>query len=38
MDALGLLDKVLVITTSEFGRRVIENASLGTDMVQAHPY
>ena len=31
MDALGLLDKVLVITTSEFGRRVIENASLGTD-------
>jgi hypothetical protein len=31
MDALGLLDKVLVITTSEFGRRAYENASLGTD-------
>ena len=31
MDALGLLEKVLVITTSEFGRRAIENASLGTD-------
>ena len=31
MDALGVLDKVLVVTTSEFGRRAFENASLGTD-------
>ena len=31
MDALGLLDRVLIVTTSEFGRRVIENSSEGTD-------
>ena len=27
----GLQDRVLVVTTSEFGRRVYENGSLGTD-------
>ena len=31
MDALGLLDRILIVTTSEFGRRVYENASEGTD-------
>jgi hypothetical protein len=31
MDALSLLDRVLIVTTSEFGRRVIENSSEGTD-------
>jgi hypothetical protein len=31
MDALSLLDRILIVTTSEFGRRVIENASEGTD-------
>ena len=27
----GSADKVMVVTTSEFGRRVAENGSLGTD-------
>ncbi len=31
MDTLSLLDRILIVTTSEFGRRVIENASEGTD-------
>lgn len=31
MDRQGRADDVLVLTTSEFGRRVAENASLGTD-------
>ena len=33
----GLLDRVLVITFSEFGRRVAENASAGTDHGAAAP-
>ena len=33
----GLLDKVLLITFSEFGRRVAENASQGTDHGAAAP-
>lgn len=31
MDALGLLDRILIVTTSEFGRRVNQNGSEGTD-------
>ena len=31
MDALELLDRIIIVTTSEFGRRVYENASEGTD-------
>ena len=31
METLGLLDRILIITTSEFGRRVYENGSGGTD-------
>jgi uncharacterized protein (DUF1501 family) len=31
LDASGLAERVLVLVTSEFGRRVGENASLGTD-------
>lgn len=31
MDALGRRDDVLIVTTSEFGRRVAENGSDGTD-------
>ncbi len=31
MEALGLLDRILVVTTSEFGRRVNENGANGTD-------
>ena len=31
MDSLGLLNRILIVTTSEFGRRVFENASGGTD-------
>lgn len=31
MDRLGRADDVLVVTTSEFGRRVAENGSAGTD-------
>ena len=31
MEALELLDRVIVVTTSEFGRRVNENGALGTD-------
>jgi len=33
----GLLDRVLVMTFSEFGRRVVENASAGTDHGAAAP-
>ena len=33
----GLLEKVLVVTTSEFGRRVKENGSVGTDHGTAGP-
>ncbi len=35
--AAGLLDRVLVLTYSEFGRRVGENRSLGTDHGAAAP-
>ena len=31
METLGLLDRILIVTTSEFGRRVYENGSGGTD-------
>ncbi|MBI4932286.1 MAG: DUF1501 domain-containing protein [Actinobacteria bacterium] len=31
MDAAGLADEVMVVTTSEFGRRAVENGSGGTD-------
>ncbi len=31
MDSLGILDRILIVTTSEFGRRIFENASGGTD-------
>lgn len=31
MTEMGMADKVMVLTFSEFGRRVTENASLGTD-------
>jgi len=30
-DAQGFADRVLMVTTSEFGRRVVENGSAGTD-------
>lgn len=36
-DALGIGDKVLGMTFSEFGRRIISNASLGTDHGSAAP-
>ena len=37
MSAQGLLNKVLIVTTSEFGRRVRENGSVGTDHGTASP-
>jgi len=37
MEAIGKADKVVVIAFSEFGRRVQENASLGTDHGSAGP-
>jgi len=37
LQALGQLDRVLVMTFSEFGRRVAENASGGTDHGAAGP-
>jgi uncharacterized protein (DUF1501 family) len=37
MEHLGRLDDVMVMTFSEFGRRVIENASNGTDHGTAEP-
>lgn len=37
LDALGLADRVVVMTFSEFGRRVAENASGGTDHGAAAP-
>jgi uncharacterized protein (DUF1501 family) len=37
MERIGKADKVLVIAFSEFGRRVQENASLGTDHGAAAP-
>lgn len=37
MDAHGLADKVVVMTMSEFGRRVEENGSQGTDHGSAQP-
>lgn len=37
MGQQGLLDKILVVTTSEFGRRVKENGSIGTDHGTAGP-
>ncbi|MEA1882561.1 MAG: DUF1501 domain-containing protein [Candidatus Marinimicrobia bacterium] len=33
----GLVEKVLLVTTSEFGRRVMENGSVGTDHGTAGP-
>ena len=38
MDALELSDRIIIITTSEFGRRVYENASEGTDHGMAAPH
>lgn len=37
MEALGKADKVIVLTFSEFGRRVMENGSQGTDHGAAAP-
>lgn len=37
MEKAGLADKVVIMTFSEFGRRVKENASLGTDHGAALP-
>jgi uncharacterized protein (DUF1501 family) len=37
MEAIGKADKVIVLAFSEFGRRVQENASLGTDHGAAGP-
>lgn len=37
LERAGLADKVLIMTFSEFGRRVKENASLGTDHGSAAP-
>jgi uncharacterized protein (DUF1501 family) len=37
LDASGLLDRVLVMAFSEFGRRVAENGSAGTDHGTAGP-
>jgi uncharacterized protein (DUF1501 family) len=37
MDAIGKGDKVVVLVFSEFGRRVAENGSAGTDHGQAGP-
>jgi uncharacterized protein (DUF1501 family) len=37
LEGMGLADDVLVMTFSEFGRRVKENASLGTDHGAAAP-
>lgn len=37
LDDNGLLDRVMVVTFSEFGRRVQENASGGTDHGEAAP-
>jgi len=37
LDNQGLADRVLVLTTSEFGRRVNENGGLGTDHGTAAP-
>ncbi len=37
LDALGLADRVLTMTFSEFGRRVAENGSAGTDHGTAQP-
>jgi uncharacterized protein (DUF1501 family) len=37
MERAGQQDRVLVMTFSEFGRRVAENASLGTDHGAAAP-
>ncbi len=37
LEAAGLADKVVIMTFSEFGRRVQENASLGTDHGSAAP-
>ena len=37
LDGMGQLDNVMIMTFSEFGRRVAENASLGTDHGAAAP-
>jgi uncharacterized protein (DUF1501 family) len=37
LSAAGMADRVIVLTFSEFGRRVAENASLGTDHGAAAP-
>ena len=37
LKALGINDRVISVTTSEFGRRVSSNASLGTDHGKAAP-
>ncbi|MFN8557437.1 MAG: DUF1501 domain-containing protein [Dehalococcoidia bacterium] len=38
IDAHGMADRVLILTTSEFGRRVAENGSAGTDHGSAEPF
>ncbi|MFB1501017.1 DUF1501 domain-containing protein, partial [Thiocapsa sp. N5-Cardenillas] len=38
LERAGLWDRVLVMSYSEFGRRVAENASLGTDHGTAAPH
>lgn len=37
LDYLGVADRVVGMTTSEFGRRIASNASLGTDHGEAAP-
>ncbi len=37
MEKAGLADKIVIMTFSEFGRRVKENASVGTDHGAANP-
>jgi uncharacterized protein (DUF1501 family) len=37
MEACGKADKVIILVFSEFGRRVAENGSQGTDHGQAGP-
>lgn len=37
LDGIGMADDVMIMTFSEFGRRVAENASLGTDHGAAAP-
>lgn len=38
LEAHGVADRVLIMTTSEFGRRAAENGSAGTDHGSAEPF